>query len=173
MDAAALSATDRFRRVEARVDIDGEIDGEMLVAVRRQLVAIGPDRPLFVHVDSAGGDVSSAIGIAEWIAGRPGPTHCHGVHVSSAALLPFAAGRERSLAPAAVVHPHRAAVEDFTGRLTAPAMARCLATVQVADRKMAALLSEWLGQPPAAIAELLDLDRALLTSEIRKFGIIT
>jgi ATP-dependent protease ClpP protease subunit len=124
----------RTPAAETWLALDGEITGKLADGIVAAIEA-SPDAPLFLSIDSRGGDAGQALWLYRAIRAHAAPTTavCNG-RCCSAALLPYLAGDRRLAARSARFLVHNGELDaPIRGRMTGANLRNHAAEVEAMD----------------------------------------
>jgi ATP-dependent protease ClpP protease subunit len=134
-----------------------------------------PDAPLFVGIDSVGGNPIEALRIYNAFRQRPAPVHCHVAgRCNSSAILALLGADHRTANPSAQFVIHAVAWEVApTGRVTAHALRQSAAELADMDEELTSIICFRSRVPRWQMLNALAHDMALDANEAWLKGLIT
>ncbi len=155
--------------------LSGEVNEELAEKIVRQLLILeaDSDKPIYIYIDSPGGDVDAGFAIFDTIRFINAPVYTvgWGLVASAAALILLAAPKERRLG---LLHSHYLIHQPSSGmKGVATDIEIHAAEIAKTKAKLNVIISEETGTPLDKVSKDTDRDYWLSSDEAKDYGLIS
>lgn len=156
------------------VVLDGAITPSLGTAFQNRVVPLLRDAgELALAIGSGGGAVELALGLARFIASLKGPVSTYvSTHCASAAVMLFAAGTKRVIAPSGVLHVHELGIR-LRGTQTISSLSATVMDLGKKTRDVTCFLEERTGRAGRLWCADMERSMTLSAAQAKRRGIAT